>query len=117
MSRYEKAMPATLRVDEEGTLGISGAPGELGKILFSLEPTYAPLGGKKGVLNLGCAFVGPLVLGVFPASGTLEFPVNLAPGSLLGLEGLRLELQALTFGADGLMFGNPTSTILVAEGL
>ena len=30
---------------------------------------------------------------------------------------VRLELQGLTFGADGLMFGNPTSTIVLAEGL
>ena len=111
------SMPATLREGEVGTLGVSGAPGELGKIMFGLEPTYAPLGGKKGVFNLGGAVVGPLVLGIIPASGTLEFPVNLAPGSLLGLEGVRLELQGLTFGADGLMFGNPTSTIVLAEGL
>jgi hypothetical protein len=111
------SMPATLRVGEGTTLGISGAPGELGKIMFGLEPAYAPLGGKKGVFNLGGAVVGPLLLGVIPASGTLEVPVNLAPGSLLGLDGLRLELQGLTFGADGLMFGNPTSTIVLAEGL
>ena len=110
------AMPATLDEGEGGTLGISGAPGELGKIMVGLDLVHAQLGGKKGVFNLGGTFVGPLVLGTIPPSGLLEVPVSFPRGTLLGLEGLRLDFQALTFGAEGLMFGNPSSTVLLGPG-
>jgi hypothetical protein len=109
-------MPALLHEAEATTLGISGAPGELGKIMVGIELVHAQLGGKKGVFNLGGTFFGPLVLGTIPPSGLLEVPVSFPRGRLLGLEGLRIDFQTLTFGAEGLMFGNPTSTVLLGAG-
>jgi len=110
-------MPALLAEGEATTLGISGAPGELGKIMVGIELVHAQLGGKKGVFNLGGTYFGPLVLGTIPPSGLLEVPVSFPRGTLLGLEGLRLDFQTLTFGAEGLMFGNPTSTVLLGPGV
>ena len=84
--------------------------------MVGLELVHAQLGGKKGVFNLGGTFFGPLVLGTIPASGLLEVPVSFPRGTLLGLEGLRLDFQTLTFGTEGLMLGNPTSTVLLGPG-
>ena len=109
-------MPGLLNEGEAGTLGISGSPGELGKIMVGIDLVHAQLGGKKGVFNLGGTFFGPIVLGTIPPSGLLEVPVSFPRGTLLGLEGLRLDFQGLTFGAEGLMFGNPSSTVLLGPG-
>ena len=111
------SMPALLDEGEAGTLGISGTPGELAEIMAGIELIHVQLGGKKGVFNLGGAFIGPIVLGTIPPSGVLEFPVSLAPGTLHGLEGLRIDLQAFTVGSEGFMLGNPTSMVLLAPGL
>ncbi|HZL99194.1 MAG TPA: hypothetical protein VFD43_02985 [Planctomycetota bacterium] len=111
------SLPATLNLGELATLGISGAPGELAKVMVGLDVLHAQLGGKKGVFNLTGGLIGPVVLGVVPPSGVLELPVSFPSGSLLGLEGLCVHMQGLTFGAEGLMFGNPTTTLVLVEGL
>jgi len=111
------SMPATLNLGEVATLQVSGAPGELAKVIVGLDLLHAQLGGKKGVFNLSGSLIGPVVLGTIPPSGVLELPVSFPSGSLLGLEGLRVQLQGLTFGAEGLMFANPTTTLVLVEGL
>jgi hypothetical protein len=109
--------PATAREGESVTLGVSGPPGELGKILIGFDLLAFQLGGQKGVSMLGGPVVGPVVLGTIPASGSLELNLPIAPGSLLGFDGLRVDTQGFTFGVEGFRLGNATHTVVLDPGL
>ena len=102
-----------VREGESVELVVSGPPGQKAEVLIGLDLAHVPLSGVKGVWQLGGPVLGPFILGTLPASGSVQVSLPVALGTLVGFEGLRVDVQGFSFGSEGFVLGNLTSTVLL----
>ncbi len=105
-------VPVPVREGESVVVTLSGQPGDLAAVLWSLAPGSATAAGLSGRLLLDSP-LRLLIVGPVPASGELEMPVVFP--SFVG-ESARVFTQAIVQTASGtLALGEPATLVILDE--
>ncbi len=102
-----------LREFENGTLSLTGQPGELALVYLSADLDYLLL--NHGVLFLRIPRVGPINFGTFPASGRIDVPFSfdLAP---FAVDSLQLFFQCFVATSNGVRLTSPATFLILDDG-
>ena len=108
------SLPAVTREGETGTLSLTGDPGDILALYFSLDASFLPGAGAVGSFLPAPPLPPPVILGPLPASGALD--IAFITPSLGAQTHVGFVMQAVVLGGPLLIDTSPSTLTMLPAG-